>query len=174
MSKLNLTSFSSTYEVRRLKEEDIPLIYDLCIHNPQYYEYCQYNPAEIDLNEIIRADLAATPPGKTLKDKFYVGFFAREELIAVMDLIDGYHEKNMAFIGFFMMNAAYAGKGIGTRIVTELADYLRREGYCTIRLGIDKGNPQSTHFWTKNGFAIIKEIPRENGTILLAEKRMSI
>lgn len=36
-------------------------------------------------------------------------------------------------------------------------DYLRSIGKTAVRLAIDKGNPQSTHFWTKNGFEVIAE-----------------
>lgn len=172
VSGLEISRFSLTYNIRKLNETDIPIIYDLCSHNPQYYEYCQKNPEETELKKVIREDLTALPPGKTSADKYYVGFFDKEELIAVMDVIDGYHEKNMAFIGFFMMNAAYAARGIGTEIITELSGYFKGEGIRAIRLGIDKGNPQSTHFWAKNGFAVIREVPREEGTILLAEKRL--
>ena len=41
-----------------------------------------------------------------------------------------------------------------------------------VLLGIDKENPQSNAFWAKNGFSVIRETEQENGTILLAEKRL--
>ena len=41
-----------------------------------------------------------------------------------------------------------------------------------VRLGIDKGNPQSNHFWNKNGFLVIKEVDQDGGTILVAEKTL--
>ena len=34
---------------------------------------------------------------------------------------------------------------------------------------IDKANPQSNHFWKKNGFEVIREVPRDEWTILEAE-----
>ena len=37
-------------------------------------------------------------------------------------------------------------------------------------LGIDKENPQSNHFWAKNGFSVIREVEQDEGTILVAEK----
>ena len=39
-------------------------------------------------------------------------------------------------------------------------------------LGIDKNNPQSNHFWRKNGFEVIREVVQEEGTILVAEKEL--
>ena len=36
----------------------------------------------------------------------------------------------------------------------ESIEYLKTEGYKKIRLGVDKGNPQSFSFWKKNGFKV--------------------
>ena len=35
--------------------------------------------------------------------------------------------------------------------------YLKSLGYKKIRLGVDKGNPQSYSFWSKNNFKAISE-----------------
>ena len=35
--------------------------------------------------------------------------------------------------------------------------YLKSLGYKKIRLGVDKGNPQSYSFWSKNNFNVISE-----------------
>ena len=90
--------------------------------------------------------------------------------MAVLDLIDGYPKPEIAFLGFFMMNRAFQGRGLGSALIGELAAALWDTGKTAIRLGIDKGNPQSTHFWKKNGFAVIREVARPGGTVLLAEK----
>ena len=71
-----------------------------------------------------------------------------------------------------MMNANYKGKGTGSEIITELATYLKDLRFTAIQLGIDKGNPQSTHFWAKNSFLILKEIEQEQGVILYAERKL--
>ena len=89
-----------------------------------------------------------------------------------MDLVDGYPKKEIGFIGFFMMNKALQGKQIGTAIIRELAAYWKAAGKRAIRLAIDKGNPQSTHFWEKNGFLVIREVERNGWTLLVAEKTL--
>ncbi|MGN1344920.1 MAG: GNAT family N-acetyltransferase [Traorella sp.] len=61
-------------------------------------------------------------------------------------MADGYPNLEVAYIGFFMMNVEYQGKKIGTSIIHEIAEYLKTIGKTLIRLGIDLGNPQSTHF----------------------------
>lgn len=166
MKKIDLCALSSSYAVRRLDKGDIPLIYDLCKNNPQYYRYFG-NPLTM---ELIEEDLVIAPPGIPLEQKYYIGFWDNDTLVAVMDLIDGYPAEDCAFIGFFMMNRSFQGRGIGSKIITEVLSYLKSIGFLRCRLGIDKGNPQSTHFWKKNGFSVIREINRENGTILLAER----
>jgi hypothetical protein len=45
-------------------------------------------------------------------------------------------------------------------------------GKTAIRLAINKDNPQSNHFWKKNGFNVIKEVNRNGELILIAEKKL--
>ena len=68
-----------------------------------------------------------------------------------MDLITAYPDDETAFIGFFVLNIKYQHKCIASRIIKESIEYLKTEGYKKIRLGVDKGIPQSFSFWEKNG-----------------------
>lgn len=72
------------------------------------------------------------PPGKSIEDKYYIGFYQEGKLIAVMDLIDGYPEKRIVYIGFFMTDTSVQNQG------TEIIDYLCRHlctlGYESVRL----------------------------------------
>ena len=74
-----------------------------------------------------------------------------------MDLILDYPEEKTAYISFFMVDAAMQGTGLGSRLAGEAAAYLRAQGYTKLRLGVDRGNPQSLSFWRKNGFAQVSE-----------------
>ena len=165
---IEITNLSSRWTVRRLDASDADEILSLCRGNPQFYAYCA---AQATKEQILR-DLEILPPGVSPSAKYYLGFFQDRELIAVLDLIDGYPEPGTAFIGFFMMNAAFQGRQIGSQIIRELSAYLRSAGWTKIRLGIDKGNPQSTHFWKKNGFAVAAEAVRGERTVLIAEKTL--
>lgn len=165
---IELSKLSTKYSVCVLTEADTDDILALCLGNTLYYRYCEAQPTK----EQILNDLRITPPGADLSKKHYVGFRRDGELIAVLDLIDGFPDPETAYIGFFMMNIRYQGKQAGTKIIRELAEYLKEAGYTAIRLGIDKGNPQSTHFWKKNGFAVYKEVERDGGTLLAAEKKL--
>ena len=156
------------YRIRRLTEADVPMLYAWMTRNDQYYKYCGAGTSP----ERVRQDLTLCPPGIPLAQKHYVGFFEGNTLIAVMDLIDGYPNADTAFIGFFMMNKELQGQGTGTAIIRDVLTYLAALGYTAVRLGIDKENPQSNHFWCKNEFTVLKEIPQEQGVILLAEHKL--
>jgi len=71
-----------------------------------------------------------------------------------------------------MMDRRYQGKQIGSAIISEAADRLREMGKTAIMLGIDKENPQSVHFWKKNGFAVIREAEMDGWTALVAERKL--
>ena len=165
---IDLSSLSSRYRTRILDDSDVDMILELCRGNPQFYEYALALPTA----EQIRADMKLTPPGIGPEDKYYFGFFEERDLVAVMDLVDGYPDTETAYIGFFMMDRRYQGKQIGSAIISEAADRLREMGKTAIMLGIDKENPQSVHFWKKNGFAVIREAEMDGWTALVAEKKL--
>lgn len=145
---MDYSNFSGRYLVRRLTEEDVSGIYELCRQNPQYYRHCPPFVTE----QSIRKDMQALPPRKTPEDKYYLGYFERDRLIAVMDLIDRCPGEDMVFIGFFMMDCSLQGQGIGSGIIGELCGYLSRAGRSAVRLGWVEGNLQAERFWHKNGF----------------------
>ncbi len=163
---IDITKLSNHYVVRCLDSSDIDNIVELCRQNKEFYKHTEARPT----SENIRDDMQATPPGIDLSSKYYFGFFDNQELVAVMDLVDGYPKADIAYIGFFMMNLKNQGKQIGTAIIGEVINYLESIGKTSVRLAIDKGNPQSTHFWKKNGFEIISEVDVNGWTKLVAEK----
>ncbi len=163
---IDIRKLSSHYQVRVMCDEDAHELLDFCMENTQYYQYCSKEPSL----ELILTDLHITPPGIEESAQYYVGFYENNMLVAIMDLIDGFPREEFCYIGFFMMNKKLQGKQIGTEIIKEVCRYLKKISFAAVRLGIDKGNPQSTHFWKKNGFVIIKEVVQEEGTILVAEK----
>lgn len=169
MKNIQIEKLSGAYTIRRLTDADVPMLYAWMLRNDQYFRYCGGSTTP----ERVRQDLTLCPPGTTPAQKHYVGFFDADTLVAVMDLIDGYPDADTAFIGFFMMNKDLQGQGTGTAIVRDALAALRALGYTAVRLGIDKENPQSNHFWRKNGFAVLREAAQERGIVLLAERRLA-
>ncbi|MBP3399082.1 MAG: GNAT family N-acetyltransferase [Erysipelotrichaceae bacterium] len=144
---MNIQHLSTQYETKILTHQNIDEIYELCLGNPLYYDYC---PPSITKDQIL-ADMKALPPHKSFEDKFYIGFFQNQKLIAVLDLILRYPDSNTAFIGFFMMHSKQQRKGKGSALIEEICKELQHE-FKSIRLGVIQDNPQASHFWKKNQF----------------------
>lgn len=164
---MEIQLLSNDYDVRRITNEDVEDVFQLCMKNLLYYEYCP----PIVTRESIQRDLMALPPNTPISDKYYVGFYQNSSLIAVMDLIDGYPQNGVAFIGFFMTDKSVQKKGIGTKIIQGICIYLKKLGFNSIQLAWVKGNPQSEHFWLKNQFVKIKETSSTVAdNVILAER----
>lgn len=165
---LDPSAFSRDFSSRILTESDIPAILSLIKTNPQYEKACGVSAGEVS----IREDLTLLPPGKTAADKFFLGFFQEEELIALTDLILAYPDPGTAYLGLFMVKGNRSKKGIGTSLFGELCASLKRAGFQTICLAFQRDNPQSSHFWKKQGFIPIKEVSHPYGAMILAEKAL--
>lgn len=164
---MKIELFSNKYRVQILTCEDIDDIYKLQSKNMIYFEWC---PPFVT-KQMVLDEMKALPHGKTLKDKYYIGFYQEEKLFAVMDFIDGYPENEIAYIGFFMTDISIQNKGIGTEMIEYLSSYLTELGYCSIRLAWVKGNPQAEYFWKKNKFSPIRETKSDVADkVILAER----
>ncbi|MBD4339791.1 GNAT family acetyltransferase, partial [Xanthomonas citri pv. citri] len=89
---------SKKYKVRTLDIHDVDTIYDMSCKNEIFY---QYHPPFVTKESIVE-DMSALPPNKRSDDKYYIGFFEGDSLVANMDLILGYPADEIAFIGLFM------------------------------------------------------------------------
>lgn len=166
---MEIQQLSKQYLVRNLLPEDAAMCYEVLKHNTIFY---QYHPPMVTVESIIE-DMEALPPDKGYEDKHYIGFFQNTDLVAIMDLIENYDKPGTAWIGFFAMNTHFQGNGVGTAIISESVDYLNQLGFEKIRLGIDKGNPQSKAFWTKNGFKLTgEEFPNEFSSYYMMERKL--
>ena len=166
---MDVSLFSDRYFVRRMVSDDIEEIYKLCRNNALYYKYCPPFVTEHSIAE----DMKALPSNKEAFDKYYVGYYDEDKLIAVMDLIRGFPNDRTAFIGFFMTDISVQGKGIGSEIIHELCAYLKEYGFSSIRLGWVRGNPQAEHFWHKNGFTEAGvTYDTDNYTVIVAQRAL--
>lgn len=150
---MDICQLSNSFTVRKLDTNDVDEIYELMRKNTLYY---RYHPPFVTKQSIVD-DMKALPPQKNYDDKYFVGFFDDTQIVAVMDLVLDYPSEHTAFIGFFMVDKTQQGKGIGTKIIKAISKYLKTNEFRFIRLGVDRGNPQSNSFWTKNNFRKIAE-----------------
>ena len=166
---MEISLLSNRYLVLRMTEENIAEIYALSRNNTLYYHYC---PPFVTEDSIV-SDMNALPPNKSVSDKYYVGYYEGDKLIAVMDLIMAYPEESTAFIGFFMTDTSVQNKGVGSCIIEELCAALSQFDVSSIRLGWVKGNPQAEYFWHKNGFIETgATYDTDNYTVVVAQRSL--
>ena len=163
-----IDQLSKHYSCRILTEKDILSILSLYESNPLYFQYCPPKPNLASVKE----DMLRLPEGKAKADKFYVGFWNGFDLVAVMDFVYAYPDEETVFIGLFMVDQAYQRKGIGSQIVTEALAYFTKN-FRKARLAYVKGNPQSRHFWEKQGFKPIGcKVKQELYTVVIVEQSL--
>lgn len=156
---------SSRFDVRELTEADVDEVLGLYLENPQFF---QYSEAEATREQVL-SDMQVAPSGIDASHKHFIGLFEGAELVAVMDVVEGYPTTDIAYLGLFMVRQHLQGKGLGTSIIRETEAYVRSSGFHSVRLAIDANNPQSTHFWQKNGYVAIRELTRNGRPIYEAE-----
>ena len=111
---MDIGLLSKKYEVRALSLNDVDIVYDMSCKNEIYYKY---HPPFVT-KESIAGDIKALPPDKSYDDKYYVGFFDGDSLVANMDLILCYPTDEIVFIGLFMTNIRYQNRGVGSDILS--------------------------------------------------------
>lgn len=141
-------NFSTRYSVRKLQTSDLKPLFELCRQNTVYYQHCPPFVTE----DTLREDMTKLPPEKTLKDKYYVGFFDGTELVAVMDFVDRYPSDAEGFVGFFMVAKDRQGKGLGGFLVEDFFRYLKTSRYKGVRLCWVETNHRAEKFWKAHGF----------------------
>lgn len=167
---LDVSAFSHCFRVMRLAEGNLPELLSICRGNPAYYAAMHTVPTMEGLRNVLRE----LPPGKTLDDKYFVGFYETGRLTAVLDLIAGYPNDDTAYLGWFMMHQESQGRGVGSQIITELSFRLSAEGFTHMELGYVKGNRQAEDFWVKNGFSPTgKEVQTDTYTVVCMRRRIS-
>lgn len=166
--RISVECLSKRFHADVLTLDDADRILSFCRTNPEFYRLCHMECSP----EQIRRDLAVTPPGKPIEDKYFFGFYDDGALIALMDLILGYPSAETAFIGLFMVHGPERNRGIGSGLITEVCDALRELGFSSVRLGIHRNNTPAKHFWAKNNFLVLREVAWDEAPILLAERRL--
>lgn len=146
-SKLDIKSFSSEYDVRKITENDITDIYKLCKDNKYFYRYLGQVATKESLTEVI-----SNVAGDSENGKYFVGFYDESRLIAIADLITGYPDSESAFIGWYVVDGNLQRQGIGSQIFADIRASLKSVGISHISLGCVKENEIAVNFWQGQGF----------------------
>ena len=141
-------AFEFCYDVRSITEADISDVYSLCRSNRKYYEAIGGVPTVESLTEVI----SRAPENDGDTQKYLVGFYDQEKLIALMDLITGYPEGDDAFIGWFMVDGHLQRQGIGSQIFADVRCAMKGQGFDHLTLRCEKENREAIAFWKAQGF----------------------
>ena len=150
---LAIESLSSEFEARRITAADISDVYNLVRSNTRYYRSLKERPSKKRLTEVI----SELPEGTDISQKHFVGFYDGEDLVAVLDLITGYPEKDDAFIGWFMVQAERQNQGIGSQLFADVRAAMKAQGFDSLTLECPAVSEEALKFWEGQGFTRIPE-----------------
>ena len=169
MREADVRMFSRRYAVRALGPGDMEVLMAFCGTNPGYFEAVGQALSRAELER----SMTLLPPGKTLADKHFVGFYdGAGRLTSLVDLIEGYPDGETAYIGLFMTDGTRGGQGIGSAVIGELLDALRALGFARVRLAYGRDDPRAAHFWEKNGFRPLYGAAHEYGPMIVAQREL--
>jgi ribosomal protein S18 acetylase RimI-like enzyme len=148
--------------VRRVSQEDAPIIRKLGERCLEHLELHYGTPP--DPEQMIRELLSDLPPGKELGDKVGMGVFDRAgRLVGGIDVIRDYPEPREWYLGLMVLDPKHRDQGLGTKLFTALAHWLRTQGAEYLRLAASEHNEAGRRFWARLGFETVKQVVAEFG-----------
>lgn len=158
------------YQVRRLTEEDGDEIFALQRRHPEYHAlFLNHKAKKAD----VLSDLTSIPEGVLPENKFYLGMYDADKLVAIADVVLNFPTSKTAWLGLIMVDYDVVVQGIGGKIIEMLKRALMREQFeqlCTIvPTESDVGS-----FFDAHGFSTGEEMPmgvREDGCEIVGKLR---
>ena len=146
---LQRLDFLLPYTVKRLTPADVDEILALQAKHSEYHQHYQTNP-------VTKADILAeleTLPSKALPEqKFYLGFYAQDELVVLVDLVLDHPQANCAWLGLVMTEKTKLRQHYATKVLTALRSALKREGYKELMTSSALSDVNAQAFLNVQGF----------------------
>jgi GNAT superfamily N-acetyltransferase len=96
--------------------------------------------------------LEALPPGKNHADKFVFEISHDVEAVGCIEMVRGYPEADIAFIGLLLFRESSQGRGLGPQVL-HLAEAIGMGWQCrALRIAVIDTNPRAFEFWKREGF----------------------
>ena len=147
------------YELCQGSREHLRDIYRLITGNEEFLKSTQAH--EQTMEECEEA-LVARPPQVTAENKHFLVIYENGECVALLDYLEGYPEKETAYIGLFIVVASKHGNGIGRKINDAFMRSAQCCGYRNIKLGCHRRNESGYWFWRKNRYIAESVTSMEN------------
>lgn len=103
----------------------------------------------------------STPPGFPLDQKFVLGIYLEDELIGAAELLKGYPEPDIAYIGLLLVKESHQKHGLGSLALAHITELACQWGCTAIRIAVIASNGEALGFWLRHGFCELfrKDIP---------------
>jgi len=149
--------------------EDVTRLFGLF---EQAREYSLLVEGRLPTLEEAKQELLDCPPGKTLEDKFFGAYWLDDRLVGCADLIRGYPEPHIAYLGLLLFAQSCQGQGLGVRALAQLVEMARSWGCSLMRLAVIETNLRALAFWQREGFCEIYRKPTQKflGDAIVMEK----
>jgi ribosomal protein S18 acetylase RimI-like enzyme len=161
------------HTIRLIAPHDAVQLQSLLESDPGYFEIVQgAPPGPAEAQSLV----TALPEGKDYGDKFVYVVFDRQgaresALAAAIDLIRGYPENGVWYLGLLFVAPSARNVGLGTRLLDAACAHVKREGGHALRLGAVRGNVRARALYERNEFRFIYERERTqpNGFAVLVD-----
>ena len=132
--------------VRPLTREDWDAVQRVFDDDPAFF--AEINGRAFTAEEVC----TALPPGHTLEDKFLFAVERDGRIEGIFDLIRGYPEPHIMYLGLIFLSTKIRGGGMGRRCLHALYDWARGMGSTVMRLGVVEPNAKARHLYATEGF----------------------
>lgn len=161
LNKKTISPFSQVKILSAQKEKDLGFLSILFSECIDFIELFSGNRMATQEAESM---LTALPNKKSIKDKFFIGFFdEKNTLKGAADFIKNYPEKNVCFLGLLLVSPELRNKGIGAQLYQNLEHFFKQNGVKRIDLIVQEKNPSARNFWEKRGFVFVKNVIQNIG-----------
>ncbi|HEX4453925.1 MAG TPA: GNAT family N-acetyltransferase [Kofleriaceae bacterium] len=134
--------------VRAIERNELALVQRLHERCADFWTLVEGEPPRPGLAEELMHEV---PPGGTIDHKHVLGAFDAE-LVALLDLYDGYPEPHAWYVSLLLVAPEARGGGLGHELVAYAEAYVRARGGRALRLIVQEQNPRALAFWMREGF----------------------
>lgn len=169
MNSINFCHNNKNYSIKKINEENILEIFDLCKRSSSFFEAHEGRyPCEESVKEI----LYELPEGYSYEQKHLFGVYDNNFMVSIIDFLQDYPEKKETIIGLLLISPEYRNQGLGKKIheiiIKISKDFFNAE---KLRIGVVKDNITGVKFWTSLGYKKLKEVEMilgsKNNTVII-------
>ncbi len=81
------------------------------------------------------------------------------EFVGLLDIVPGYPEAGIWYIGLMLLDPAVRGAGFGTRLYDAFERWAASQGAARVMLTVIQENEAAHRFWTRIGFRDVRDVP---------------